>query len=91
MQKHQKKNGYHRLINQKTGQVKLIKSYKDGVVHGKIVYYWDNGQVRLSGQYNKMRRVGIWKNYDSTGNLIFEENYSIKDNTENDQLNLLAI
>ena len=34
MQKQQKKNGYHRLINQKTGQVKLIKSYKEGIVHG---------------------------------------------------------
>ena len=52
---------------------------------------FDIGQIRLSGQYNKMRRVGIWKHYDSTGNLIFEENYSLQDNKENDQLDLLAI
>ncbi len=89
MQKQQKKNGYYSLVNQKTGQLKLIKNYKNGVVHGKIVYYWDNGQIRLSGEYNNMRRVGLWKNYDNNGNLIFEEDYTTKDKKQNEQLGLL--
>ena len=91
MQKKLKKNGYHRLINQKTGQIKLLKSYKNGVVHGKIVYYWDNGQIRLSGQYDRMHRVGTWKNYDNNGNLIFEEKYNNKDKKNTEQLTLIAI
>ena len=91
MQKKLKKNGYHRLVNQKTGQIKLLKSYKNGIVHGKIVYYWDNGQVRLSGQYDKMHRVGTWKNYDSNGNLIFEERYNSLDKKDTDQLTLITI
>ena len=31
-----KKNGYFRLINQKTGLVKILKHYKNGIVHGGI-------------------------------------------------------
>ena len=76
MLKKPKKNGYFRLINQKTGKVKIIKHYKNGIVHGKLLYYWDNGQVHLTGQYEKMNRVGIWKTYDSEGALILEENYN---------------
>ena len=52
MQKNLKKNGYHRILNQKTGRLKLVKHYKNGLVHGKIIYYWDNGQIRLTGQYD---------------------------------------
>mgnify|MGYP001211286315 FL=1 len=76
MLKKPKKNGYLRLINQITGKVKIIKHYNNGIVHGKIIYYWDNGQVHLSGQYNQMKRVGIWKTYNSNGDLILEENYN---------------
>ena len=79
MLKKPKKNGYYRLINQKTGKVKIIKHYKNSIVHGKILYYWDNGQVHLTGQYEKMRRVGTWKTYDSEGALILEENYNSQD------------
>ena len=70
------KNGYYRLINQRTGKVKILKHYKNGIVHGKIIYYWDNGQIRLIGQYEKMHRIGIWKTYESNGDLILEENYN---------------
>ena len=91
MLKKPKKNGYYRLINQRTGRVKIIKHYKNGIVHGKLLYYWDNGQVQLIGQYEQMRRVGIWKTYDSTGNLILEENYNTHDPKETNQLFLLPI
>ena len=87
----QKKNGYYRIINQKTGRLKLVKHYKNGLVHGKIIYYWDNGQIRLTGQYDKMRRIGIWHTFDSNGDLIMEENYSREENRQTDQLVLLPI
>ena len=83
MLKKPKKNGYYKLINQKTGKVKILKHYKNGIVHGKLLYYWDNGQVHLIGQYEKMRRVGTWKTYDSEGALILEENYNSQGQKEN--------
>jgi antitoxin component YwqK of YwqJK toxin-antitoxin module len=86
MLKKHKKNGCHRIINQKTGRLKLVKFYKDGNIHGQILYYWDNGQLRLTGQYVNMRRVGIWKTYDSIGKLIMEENYPPKEFKEIKQL-----
>ena len=91
MLKTPKKNGYYRINNQKTGRLKLVKHYKNGLVHGKIIYYWDNGQIRLTGQYDKMRRIGIWHTFDSIGDLIMEENYSREDHRQTDQLVLLPI
>ena len=91
MLKKTKKNGYYRLINQKTGKVKILKHYKNGIVHGKILYYWDNGQVHLTGQYEKMRRVGTWKTYNSEGDLVLEENYNIQGQQETTQQTLLPI
>ena len=91
MQKNLKKNGYHRILNQKTGRLKLVKHYKNGLVHGKIIYYWDNGQIRLTGQYEKMHRIGIWQHYDNDGTLIREENYDRKEKHLTDQLVLLPL
>ena len=91
MLKKPKKNGYYRLINQKTGRVKILKHYKNGLVHGKIIYFWDNGKIRLTGQYENMRRVDTWKTYDPNGDLILEENYTRPDQKETDKLVLLPI
>ena len=91
MQKRLKKNGYHRTINQTTGRLKLVKHYKNGLVHGKIIYYWDNGQIRLTGQYEQMRRIGVWKHYEYDGTLIYEENYDRKEKCQTDQLVLLPL
>jgi len=91
MLKKPKKNGYYRLINQKTGRMKILKHYKNGIVHGKIIYYWDNGQIHLTGQYDQMHRIGTWKTYDINGDLILEENYTRQDKKESNQLFLLPI
>ena len=91
MLKKHNKNGYSRIINQKTGRLKLVKHYKDDRVHGKIIYYWDNGQIHLTGQYEKMRRIGIWRTYDSDGKLIMEENYNSQNFKKTKQLVLLPI
>lgn len=86
-----KKNGYYKIINQKTGRLKLIKHYKNGLVHGKIIYYWDNGQIRLTGQYDKMHRVGTWNTYNANGDLIYKNSYNHKESSPMDQLVLLPI
>ena len=91
MLKKTKASGFYRLINQKTGRLKILKHYKNGLVHGKIIYYWDNGQIRVTGQYDQMKRVGIWKTYSPNGNLILEENYDSHSNEDAKQLVLLPI
>ena len=60
-------------------------------MHGKLIYYWDNGQIRLTGQYDKMHRIGIWRTYQKDGTLICEENYDRKDKQQSDQLVLLPL
>ena len=76
MLKNKEKNGYYRIINQKTGRLKLVKHYKNGILNGKIIYYWNNGQIRLIGEYENMKRVGIWQTFNLEGKLIMEENYN---------------
>ena len=72
-------NGLNKIINAQSGRIKLVKHYKNGLVDGEIIYYWDNGQIRLTGQYKEMCRVGIWTNCDSNGDILLKENY---DNNE---------
>ena len=69
-------NGLNKIINTQTGRIKLVKHYKNGLVDGEIIYYWDNGQTRLTGQYKEMRRTGTWTNYDSNGDILLEEQYA---------------
>ena len=91
MLKRPKKNGYYRIINQKTGRVKLVKHYQNGSVHGKLIYYWDNGQIRVTGQYDNMQRIGVWKTYDFKGTLILEENYDTEEEHLFEKLALFPI
>ena len=72
-------NRLNKIINTQTGLLKLVKHYKNGLVDGEIIYYWDNGQICLIGEYKEMCRVGIWTNYDSNGDILLEEYY---DNNE---------
>ena len=76
MLKKTKKNGYFRLINKNTGRLKVVKHYNNGLLNGKIIYYWDNGQIHLTGQYENRHRIGHWKTYDLNGDLILEEDYN---------------
>ena len=83
MLKKPNENGFYKLVNQKTGKIKILKHYKDGVMHGKFVYYWDNGQIHLTGQYDRMKRIGLWKTYDSNGELILEEHHEVLHKAQN--------
>ena len=91
MLKKPKKNGYYKVINQRTGRLKILKHYQNGLVHGKIIYYWDNGHIRLTGQYDQMHRIGIWKTFDPNGDLILEENYNSQNPKKITQQALLPI
>jgi len=88
MLKKPKKNGFYKLVNQRTGKIKILKHYKNETIHGKFIFYWDNGQIHITGQYDKMKRIGIWRTYDPDGNLILEENHG---SLQTSMTNLLEI
>ena len=70
-----KKNGTYRIYSKKTGKVVMEKNYRNGNLDGEFTYFWDNGQIHVSGSFSNQRRAGIWINYDINGNIILEENY----------------
>ena len=67
------KNGTCRIINRKTGKFKLVKNYLNDLLHGEYVYYWDNGNVRFRGKFEQSQRVGIWRSFNKSGEIIIEE------------------
>ena len=73
MQKKYAKNGTILIKNKRTGCTVLEKNYKQGILHGRLRYYWDNGVLRVKGAYADQRRIGKWKNFDIHGNIILEE------------------
>ena len=64
------KNGTCRVINKKTGKLKLIKNYLNDLLHGEYVYFWDNGSVRFRGKFEHSHRVGIWRSFSKSGDEI---------------------
>ena len=69
------KNGKYEILSKKTGKPKLIKHYIDNILHGKYIFYWDNGKIMFKGNFKENKRVGLWVNYDINGDLIFKESY----------------
>ena len=69
------KNGRYAIFCKNTGKVILEKNYLNNLLHGKYIYYWDNGQIRFSGMFSKNHRTGIWINYDKQGAIIFKEKF----------------
>ena len=61
------------MVNRKTGKLKLVKNYLNDLLHGEYVYYWDNGNVRFRGKYENSQRIGIWRSFSKTGEVISEE------------------
>jgi antitoxin component YwqK of YwqJK toxin-antitoxin module len=48
---------------------------------GKFISYHENGKIRVIGQHEKDRRIGIWKWYEDDGTFTAEVDY--KDGTDN--------
>ena len=61
------------MVNRKTGKLKLVKNYLNDLLYGEYVYYWDNGNVRFRGKYENSQRIGIWRSFSKTGEVILEE------------------
>ena len=73
--KYRKKDGLVKIRNSKTGIPVMEKNYKSGILEGSFKYYWENGNVRVTGKFKNQKRTGLWKNYNKKGQVIFEEKF----------------
>ena len=73
--KYRKKDGLVKITNSKTCTTDMEKNYKQGILEGSFKYYWENGNVRVSGKFKNQKRTGRWKNYNKKGEVIFEEKF----------------
>lgn len=52
-----------------------ITVYTDGIKDGHIIVRYPTGILRYSGQYSMDKRIGEWKFYDESGQLVKTENF----------------
>ncbi len=51
-----------------TGQLKLeAKMNEENKMHGEYKEYWENGKLKVKGNYENGFRMGVWKYYKETG------------------------
>ena len=63
------------MVSRRTGKLKLVKNYRNDLLHGEYLYYWDNGNIRFRGQYKKSQRIGVWRSFNKMGEIILEESF----------------
>ena len=52
---------------------KNISNYKDGVLEGEFVEYFDGGSIKEKGNYLNGKKSGFWMKYSITGSIMIEE------------------
>lgn len=50
-----------------SGKTQWRVKLKDGKRQGKYLEYWENGHVRVKGQYEEGEKTGVWKYYNEDG------------------------
>lgn len=48
-------------------EIKVVASWKNGMLDGPYLSYYPSGQIRAKGQYTENRRTGKWKVYAPSG------------------------
>ena len=52
-----------------------LNVFFEGEKNGKIEKYYENGQLEFEGQYKNDRKIGEWKWFDESGNIIDTQTY----------------
>ena len=52
-----------RCSNYSNGKLSSIQQYKNGLDHGKWIFYYQNGNIETIGNFNEGKRVGKWEYY----------------------------
>jgi antitoxin component YwqK of YwqJK toxin-antitoxin module len=70
------------LINYGGTHLPKVKlTFKNGILQGPVVCYYENSKIKRKGEYLNGLFHGKWESWDEKGNKILEANY------ENDSLN----
>jgi len=56
----------------------------DSLKNGKLMRYYKNGKLHVDGQFTNGVRSGVWKTYNSKGELVSENT-----KTENERINVI--
>lgn len=59
--------------NDKSQIVSSISNYKDGVLEGEFVEYFDGGSIKEKGNFLNGKKSGFWMKYSITGSIMIEE------------------
>lgn len=57
------------------GTLKVEKTLKDGLEHGRYISYFNNGSVEKVGLKIKGKMNGVWKNYNELGEIVSVNHY----------------
>ena len=58
------------------GKPSSVARYNNGAIDSIFTEYYDNGTVFAKGECKASFRIGVWKIFDKTGNLIYMHDYS---------------
>ena len=80
-----KENG--KWISRTPGNVLMAEvEYKDGILNGKFINYYGNGQIKTTGLYKNGKEEGWWEYYHAHKGLIkevyFEEGIKLSEQQE---------
>jgi len=59
--------------NDKSQIVSSISNYKEGLLEGEFVEYFDGGSMKEKGNYLNGKKSGFWMKYGITGSIMIEE------------------
>ena len=54
----------------------MEENYKNGLKHGKLTWYYENGQIEREGFYIKGKRVGVFFEYNEDGTVKRARTYN---------------
>ncbi len=58
------------------GQIKVeAKMNEENKMHGEYKEYWENGKLKIKGNYENGLKMGVWKYYKETGEYDRKERF----------------
>lgn len=65
------------------GSIKTEINFKNGMFHGKAVFYYPNKQIMMEGEYCNDLKIGKWTNYNTDGKvqsyIIYENGNAVEE------------
>jgi antitoxin component YwqK of YwqJK toxin-antitoxin module len=59
----------------KNGQKQSLNTYENGLLNGEYKIWYQNGKLRVDGEYLNDKEVGSWTFFDSLGTVIKSQEY----------------